>query len=115
MAAPTAPVELVRTELPFPAFVYNLTLAGVAQTVTVPTGVSWMVIGVDDAIGIRTGGTATAGGTAVDGTGSWLILPADTIEARRFRITNISTFSVFGAAAKVAIAFYRDHSDGVLA
>jgi hypothetical protein len=113
--APTAPVELVRTELPFPAFVYNLTMAGVAQTVTIPAGVSWMMIGTDDKIGIRTGGTATAGGVAVDGTGSWLILPGDPIEARRFRISGVATFSVFGAAANVAIAFYREHGDGVLA
>ena len=46
MAAPTAPVELVRTELPFPAFVYNLTMAGVAQTVTIPAGVSWIIGGI---------------------------------------------------------------------
>ena len=110
---PTAPVELIRKELPFPAFVYNLTLAGVAQTVTVPANVSWALIGTDDTIWIRTGGTAAAGGTASDGTGSWPILPRDVVEARRFNVRGVATFSVFGAAANVGVAFYRDQSDGV--
>jgi hypothetical protein len=116
MAAPTAPVELVRTELPFPSFVYNLVMAGVAQTVTVPPGVSWMMLAVDDITWInKTGPAAAPSGPIVDGTGSWPVLPRDEIAARRFFIRGLVSFSIFGAAANVAIAFFRDHGDGVLA
>lgn len=115
MAAPTIPVELVRTQLPFPSFNYNVVLAGAAKTVTVPAGVSWAFISVtDDAWMAKTAPAAVPAADVLDGTGSVLIQPVDTDMARLFYVRGVASFSLIGTA-NVSIAWYREHSDGVLA
>lgn len=117
MSIPTAPVGFIQTVLPVPAYVDNIVLVGVAKTVTVPAGATYCFISVTDETWMRTGGTAAApAGDVVDGTGSALILPRDEDEARFFRLSSATpTFSLFGAASSVSIAWYREHGSGVLA
>lgn len=120
MAAPTMPVEMVRTWPPFPKFNYNLVLAGVAKTVTVPAGVSWAFISVTDETWLNLGDSGTAAVPVVDevddtsGAGSVLIMPNDDAMARLFYVRGVAHFQLFGTA-RVSIAWYREHSDGVLA
>lgn len=114
MAAPTMPVEVVRTSLPFPSFNYDVVLAGAAKTVTVPAGVSWAFFSVTDDVWMARTAAAVPGADVLDGTGSVLIQPADTEMARLFYVRGVVSFSLIGTA-NVSIAWYREHSDGVLA
>lgn len=111
MPAPTAPVELIRTELPFPSQVDNQVLAGAAETITVPADVSWVWISVSALCYIRTGGTAVVPGLDVtDGTGSF---PVNVGNGLFLNVRTIATFSIIGTAV-VGLAWYRDRDDGIL-
>lgn len=107
MPAPMAPVELVRTELPFPTQVYDIVLAGGATTVLVPSGAKWVEIApVGGEVWIRTGGTAANPGADItDGNGSFPVAK-DTV--KRYRINSILQFSLFGTCS-VGLAFYGGH------
>lgn len=116
MPAPTAPVELVRKELPLPSYVDNVVLAGAAKTITFPAGVSWVRISVTALSYIRVGSTAivpaadtgSGGGAPALGEGSFPIHPG---QDGFFYLKGNLSFSIISPAAVVAVAYYRDHSD----
>lgn len=110
---PTAPVELMRKELPFPEYVDNIVLAGAATAVTKPAGVSWVLISPTDTVYIRTSSATVPGANVVDGTGSFPIMPGDPIEARLFNVRGIAAFSIIGTAI-VGLAWFRDQTDGLV-
>ncbi len=118
MAFPTAPVELIRQQLPLPAYVDNVVLAGAAKTITVPTGASWVWISVSDTCYLRVGtaaivptaDTGSGGGAPALGEGSFPLKVGDT--GLLFPTAGVLAFSIIGTAV-VSLAWYRDHTSPI--
>lgn len=112
-----APVELMRTELPFPVQVDNYVLAGAAKTATKPAGVVWALISVSSLCYMTSVGTAivpvadtgSGGGAPAAGAGSFPVHPGQNL---LFNVKSILAFSIIGTAV-AAVAWYGDHGGGL--
>lgn len=116
MPYPTAPVELIRQELPAPVFVNNLVLTGAAKTGIKPTTdpvsgaaveITWLWISATAACYMRYDGTAAVPGADIsDGTGSFPLPAGNGI---LLNVKNRVSVSVIGTAV-VGLAWFTDRS-----
>lgn len=114
MPYPTAPVELIRKDLPAPVLVDNLVLAGAAKTATKPTidpvsgatvEITWLWIAPTASCYMRFDGTAAVPGADItNGIGSFPLAAGNGI---LLNVKNRASVSVIGTAV-VGLAWYTD-------
>lgn len=114
MPYPSAPVDVIRQELPAPVLVDNLVLAGAAETATKPTVdpvsgesvvITWLWIAATAACYMRFDGTAEVpAGDIVNGTGSFPLAAGNGL---LLNVKNRASVSVIGTAV-VGLAWYTD-------
>lgn len=112
----TAPVDLIRQELPAPVLVDNLVLTGAAETATKPTTdpvsgapvtITWLWIASTAACYMRFDGTAAVPAADIaDGTGSF---PLAAGAGLFLNVRNVTSVSVIGTAV-VGLAWMVDRS-----
>lgn len=114
MPYPSAPVDVIRQELPAPVLVDNLVLAGAAETATKPTvdpvsgapvTVTWLWIAATADCYMRFDGTAAVPGADItNGTGSFPLAAGNGL---LLNVRNRASVSVIGTAV-VGLAWYTD-------